>query len=54
MQWAALFFAPLCTFLLFAIEEIGVQLEEPFRRDLIPKRNGFLFGSLPQLPHRGE
>ena len=30
MRWAALLLAPVLTFLLVAIDEIGVQLEEPF------------------------
>ena len=30
VHWASLLFAPALTFLLFAIDEIGVQLEEPF------------------------
>lgn len=29
-HWAALAFAPLLTWLLYSIDEIGVQLEEPF------------------------
>jgi len=32
VQWLSLLFAPVLTFLLFAIDEIGVQLEEPFGR----------------------
>lgn len=51
-KWSALLFAPMLTFLLFAIEEIGVQLEEPYSMLPLAQICETIRGNTQEIAHR--